>query len=148
MFSKRRIAKLRPGIVAVARAVSAGIIVSCSLVVVDQALAHFGLTGLPRLGDDLLGGVIVAVVAFLDDRRRRRYLARRLHVIALMNHHVRNSLQIIRFAQEIDHHVRLVNDAVERIEWALREVLPGEVIDLPSMPLAIVERKAEGSRAS
>jgi hypothetical protein len=80
-----------------------------------------------RLGDNVLGGVIVAVISFVDERRRQRYLVHRLQVIALMNHHVRNSLQTIVFARHTEKEVEFIRGAVLRIEWALREILPGAV---------------------
>jgi len=47
-----------------------------------------------------------------------------------MNHHVRNALQTISAtSSSVDSTERttMVQDAVRRIEWALREVLPGEI---------------------
>jgi hypothetical protein len=107
------------------RAAAAGMIVFVLLVTVDLFSAHVGLTGVKRLGDNLLGGVIVGLISFLDERRRQRYLSDRLHVIALMNHHVRNSLQTIMFAHNTEKEVEFIHEAVLRIEWALREILPG-----------------------
>jgi hypothetical protein len=110
------------------RAAAVGIIVFVFLAMIDQLSGHLGLSGVKRLGDNLLGGVIVAVIIFLDERRRRQHLAGRLHVIALMNHHVRNSLQTIMFAHDTEKEVEFIREAVLRIEWALREILPGAVI--------------------
>ena len=59
-------------------------------------------------------------------------------MIRLMNHHVRNSLQVISFAASSPQQEELGNnlrDAVERIEWALREVLPGQREDIRDLPL-------------
>jgi|SRR5215469_16865223 len=111
------------------RAITAGVVVFALLVLVDQASVHFGLTRLQRFGDDLLAGIIVALISFLVERRRDAYLARRLEVIKLMNHHVRNALQAIKFARHTEHHVRLIDESVARIEWALREVLVGKVAE-------------------
>jgi hypothetical protein len=47
-----------------------------------------------------------------------------------MNHHIRNALQIIRYAgyrQPEARQTMEIEDAVKRIDWALREVLPGNV---------------------
>jgi hypothetical protein len=52
----------------------------------------------------------------------------KLRVIAQMNHHVRNALQGIigcRIFSEEERQMQLIVDSVKRIEWALREVLPG-----------------------
>ena len=107
----------------------AGAVVFALLVLVDQASLRFGLTRLQRFGDDLLAGIIVALISFLVERRRNAYLANRLEVIRLMNHHVRNALQAIKFARQTEHHVRLIDESVARIEWALREVLVGKAVD-------------------
>lgn len=108
------------------RATIAGVIVFLLLVLVDQITVHFGLTRMQRFGDDFLGGVLVGLISFLAERRRQQYIDNRLQVIALMNHHVRNALQAIKFAQHTEHHVNVIDEAVARIEWALREVLTGE----------------------
>jgi len=109
----------------------AGMIIFALLLLVDQFSIRFGLTRLQRFGDDLLGGIVVGLIAFIVERRRSQYLAERLAVIYLMNHHVRNALQAIKFAQHSDHHVRVIDDAVARIEWALREVLSGKMMHNP-----------------
>lgn len=116
------------------RGVAAGVIVLVLLILVDRLSVYLGLTGVQRLGDDLLGGIIVGTISFLDERRRSRSLANRLQVIALMNHHVRNALQAIKFARMTDQQVRLIDESVARIEWALREVLPGELDRKPPEP--------------
>ena len=118
-MAKRKPQFRRAGMLAVA----AAMIIFVFLLLVDQLSVHFGLA---RIEDDLLGGVIVGLITFLVERRRSQYLADRLAVIELMNHHVRNALQVIKFAQHIDHEVRVIDDAVARIEWALREVLSGK----------------------
>jgi hypothetical protein len=85
---------------------------------------------------DALIGVGVGLLVLLYERRQRQNIIRKLEVIRLMNHHVRNSLQVISFAasnpnQEPTHEVRA---AMERIEWALREVLPGQREDISDLP--------------
>jgi hypothetical protein len=78
-------------------------------------------------------GVGVGLLVLLYERRQRQNIIRKLEVIRLMNHHVRNSLQVISFAAsapEREEIAEKVKDAVERIEWALREVLPGQRDDI------------------
>ena len=59
-------------------------------------------------------------------QQRRELLRRRIEMIADMNHHVRNALQVIslsthgRDQQEIAN----IRESMNRIQWALREVLP------------------------
>lgn len=123
------VGKQRPRLLgATVRAVTAGALIFGLLLVVDQLSVHYGPTSLERFADDLLGGIIVGLISFLVERRRSRYLAQRLQVIGLMNHHVRNALQAIKFAQHTQHDVQVIDDAVARIEWALCEVLSGNAV--------------------
>lgn len=87
--------------------------------------------------DDALVGIGVGLLVLLYERRQRQNMIRKLEVIRLMNHHVRNSLQVISFAASSPQQDELANklrDAVERIEWALREVLPGQREDISLLP--------------
>jgi hypothetical protein len=69
----------------------------------------------------------IAMRALDTERERRKSIAQRLKMIGDLNHHVRNALQSIQFSaystqdQEI---IASVGDSVQRIEWALREVVP------------------------
>ena len=86
--------------------------------------------------DDALVGVGVGFLVFLYERRQKQNIIRKLEVIRMMNHHVRNSLQVISFAAWVPQQeevTRKVRDAVERIEWALREVLPGQREDVSDL---------------
>ena len=74
----------------------------------------------------LLIGALVAHMAVLY-RQREAYAQARVERIAEMNHHVRNALQVITYwslEEKEKRQVELVQDAVNRIQWALREVLP------------------------
>jgi predicted RNase H-like nuclease len=74
----------------------------------------------------LLIGVLVAQLVLLHQQRQRQAQAR-VQRIAEMNHHVRNALQVIAYWSLADKEMRqveLVQDAVNRIQWALREILP------------------------
>lgn len=85
---------------------------------------------------DALIGVGVGLLVLLYERRQRRDIIRKLEVIRIMNHHVRNSLQIISFAASVPQQEELakeVQGAMERIEWALREVLPGQREDISGL---------------
>src|SRR5581483_6978956 len=64
------------------------------------------------------------------ERERRIATQERLRTIAEMNHHIRNALQVIAYAStatDKTQSVEFISQSVERIEWALREVLPGHV---------------------
>src|SRR5215470_10829356 len=109
-----------------------GLLVVVLLVVLERLADHFSLPGALRLLDDLAGGFIAGLIAYWQARNRNRFLEQRLRIIALMNHHVRNALQVITYSQYLQPHenqVGQVKQAVERIEWALREVLPASSIE-------------------
>jgi len=116
----------------VTRAMVFGITVFALLVLTDQLSVHFGLEESQRIVDDTCGGVIAGLVVFWFERARSRSLRERWQTIALMNHHVRNALQLIAYSAHMPpdpEKISQIEGAVKRIEWALREVLPGEVVD-------------------
>jgi hypothetical protein len=98
--------------------------------------------GVPRtdilIESNLLTGVVAAVFyVYLSNYEvdRRKQVQQRLRTIADMNHHIRNALQIITYAasaQKREDSVELIRSSVERIEWALREVLPGHATEAPA----------------
>lgn len=60
---------------------------------------------------------------------RREAVRRELCMVAEMNHHVRNALDAIRMSAELTRDreaINIISDEVNRIEWALREVLGAE----------------------
>jgi hypothetical protein len=78
-----------------------------------------------------LTGLVVAF-AFVELTRsmqnRRRLVQARLEVIADMNHHIRNALQVLSYGTATHGRkteTEMMKESIERIEWALREVLPG-----------------------
>lgn len=98
----------------------------------DVWLLQHGSNLLVAVMDDALVGLGVGLLVFLYELRERRSMFARLRVIGLMNHHVRNSLQVISCAVSIaerQEHTKRIEEAVTRIEWALREVLPAQPED-------------------
>lgn len=79
---------------------------------------------------DLLAGTVAAILFFLFlrvQRERRAMLRRRVEVIAGMNHHVRNALQVISlsaFSSADQQQLMAIRESMNRIQWALRELLP------------------------
>ena len=60
-------------------------------------------------------------------RQQRAMLRQRVEVIANMNHHVRNALQVIEFnsySTSDQEKLGAIKSSVNRIQWALRELLP------------------------
>lgn len=62
-------------------------------------------------------------------RQRHQLLLARMQVIAEMNHHIRNALSPLSLSLDDTENQQLktvICDAVDRIDWALREILPRE----------------------
>lgn len=99
--------------------------------VADRLLRQEGVPGhdLLLLSDLLVGLVAASLVAVLGlhQEQRARFVAGRLRVIAEMNHHIRNALQVIAYhsiSGKNEKEIAESQEAVNRITWALREVLP------------------------
>ncbi len=84
----------------------------------------------------LAEGISALVVSLLTaqlvhvTRARHRLAVARMQVIAEMNHHIRNALSPVSLSLEDTKNQelkRVISDAVDRIDWALREILPREV---------------------
>ena len=90
--------------------------------------------GVPRFDVLLLANILtgsVAAALFLQVRSRtrenERMLEQKLETIALMNHHVRNALQVVAYygyQHDDDKAGKLIHESIARIEWTLKEVLP------------------------
>jgi hypothetical protein len=104
--------------------------------------------GLPRIAMLILSNTITGLFAAglfyqmaREERANRELLRARMKTIAELNHHIRNALQVIKFlgAQQrptLDAmQLQLINDSVDRIEWALREVLPRYEVDALATPI-------------
>jgi len=113
----------------------------------DRLLARDGATRTEiLLTSNALTGIVAGFLFYsltFNERLRRDLIRERLRTIAEMNHHIRNALQVITYATvagKDDESVELIRSSVERIEWALREVLPGHV-SLPADPPNEEERQ-------
>jgi hypothetical protein len=92
-------------------------------------LDNLGVSGVTAAVDDLLIGVLAGVLVFAYERHQHKLILEKMLVISEMNHHVRNALQPIMYSpylKEQAEQVRIIQEGTRRIEWALREVLPGE----------------------
>lgn len=121
----------------------------------DRLLAHDGVTRVDILliTNGLTG--IVAGLLFYSltnyERLRRNLIRNRLRTIAEMNHHIRNSLQVITYASatgKTSESMEMIRNSVERIEWALREVLPGHVVGPATPPQEQDQERHEALRTS
>lgn len=73
-------------------------------------------------------GILSGAIAWFYQKRQNRLLAQSLEVIADMNHHVRNDLQVIQYSAYMTKdkgHIQRIEESLGRIDWALREVLTG-----------------------
>ena len=78
--------------------------------------------------DDAAAAIAVGLLIYLFERHRERMLLERLQTIALMNHHVRNALQVLAYSQyerDRTRQAQIIRDAILRIDWALKEILGG-----------------------
>jgi hypothetical protein len=119
----------------------------------DRLLARDGVTRTDiLLASNALTGIVAGFLFYSltnIERVRRNALRERLRTIAEMNHHIRNSLQVITYAtatQKNTDSMEMIRSSVERIEWALREVLPGHV-ESPAAPSEHAEER-DALRAS
>jgi hypothetical protein len=88
----------------------------------DMLIFSNGLTGL------FAGGLFFQMAR--EEKASRELVAERMKTVAELNHHIRNALQVIKYLggqkrSGLDAvQLQLINDSADRIEWALREVLP------------------------
>ncbi len=98
----------------------------------DTLIFSNGLTGL------FAGGLFFQMAR--EEKASRELVAERMKTIAELNHHIRNALQVIKFLggqkrTGLDAvQLQLINDSADRIEWALREVLPRYPVGALSTP--------------
>jgi hypothetical protein len=120
-------------------AIIAGVAAFFAVYAIDAALAGVGMHAETTHIDDVLLGFLVAVLVYFLERHHDRELARQRHhaaVVEQMNHHIRNALQVIsnqitldlRKGAEIDP----IRNAIDRVDWALREILPRSAADRPT----------------
>lgn len=75
-------------------------------------------------------GVLAAFLVhrvLASEREKCNRILDRLQVVDEMNHHIRNALQVISFSAHsasTESELSEIKDAVTRIQWAVREILP------------------------
>src|SRR5512140_192435 len=102
----------------------------------EGVLQQRGVTRINAYVDDVVLGVLAGLMAFAYEHRRSRELREKLAVISAMNHHVRNALQTIAYVPYTEQakQMLLIQQSVNRIQWALKEILPGENREGQSFP--------------
>ncbi len=102
----------------------------CSLGLDWLLLVHHEGAVTTMMVSDALAGLIAGVLVlrlFQYERERRARIEVRLHTIGEMNHHIRNALEVISFSvhsAKDKSELAGINEALDRIQWALREILP------------------------
>jgi hypothetical protein len=121
------------------RAIVYGIVVLACLLFADQLSLHYGLKESQRVLDDFCGAIIAGLLVYRHEYARLRYLNEKLKTIEMMNHHVRNALQVIVDSVYLHGHAQQlqeIHESIKRIDWALREILPGHVLDEYAAPVS------------
>ena len=133
--------------------VAVALVVSVVGLAFDRMLIHEGVPryDLMAISNSLTG--VVAGAFFWQARRRERerqmFIRERLHTISEMNHHIRNALQVISFYSyqgQDEKTVAMLGQAVNRIEWALSEVLPGELNGKPESNVSRVRPESPAAK--
>jgi len=117
--------------------------------ILQGMLNQRGISGISAYIDDLVMGAMAGLVIFVYEQRRSKDLTQKLAVISSMNHHVRNALQTISYVPytEQGKQILLIQQSVNRIQWALREILPGEPSEGEKFPpsVGVANEKAASS---
>ena len=115
-----------------------GVAMMVAVDLVDRWFVSVGLHAETTRIDDVLLGLVAAALVLLIQRQQDRELRRQRQsaaVIEQMNHHIRNALQVIVSRASLDHEAKpelqQINEAVARIDWALREILPSSAGETP-----------------
>jgi hypothetical protein len=125
-------------------------IAGLAVALVDYALGlwlsshglHAEITFIDEFLLAIFTGALVLVTE-LSHRRNQQRLTEKLRTIELMNHHVRNALQTIVDSAYIHGNLEEVRAAVDRIAWALQEILPGQSSESSVDPNLIEQQSAK-----
>jgi hypothetical protein len=102
-------------------------------------MAARGLHAEATLLDELLLAIFTGALVFvieLSHQREQELINEKLRTIELMNHHIRNALQNIMDSSYVHGNLNEIRTSVDRIQWALREILPGH-LHMPHEPAGV-----------
>ena len=115
---------------------------------VTELLRYLLVPDIGRIRERLLAEALTALIVgcltaklVQITRERHRLIMARMQVIAEMNHHIRNALSPVSLSLDATENEQLktvISGAVDRIDWALREILPREI------PLGVEQRRKLG----
>jgi hypothetical protein len=124
-------------------AAAAGAAVALLNYLIGVWMAARGLHAEATLLDELLLAIFTSALVFvieLSHQREQELMNEKLRTIELMNHHVRNALQNIMDSSYVHGNLNEIRTSVDRIQWALREILPGH-IHMPDEPVGVGENQ-------
>jgi hypothetical protein len=93
-------------------------------------IRNMGIRLEATLIEELLTGFLMGlVICFIYEAFRRQYQRRLKSAVDELNHHVRNSMQVILLQHALNPDCKHENlaEVMERVDWALREVIPKEI---------------------
>jgi signal transduction histidine kinase len=106
------------------------IFVFCVSMLIDSVMFESGVHPLAAfsVSDAIAAGIAAWFAAKAMERasERRRLVHERLHMIAEMNHHIRNALTVIQMSarsSQDEEAIKRIDEEIARIEWVLREIL-------------------------
>ncbi len=126
---------------AVLAAVGVGAAVFCTAFFIERYLRQQGTDPVPLIAaSDAMAAALATFLVMLILHgiiERRRQVVARLRVIAEINHHIPNALELIQLSAvstENERAVRIIGEGVQRIERTLRELLgpAGPLADTPA----------------
>ncbi len=115
---------------AIITAVGVGAAIFCTAFFVERYFHNQGTDPMPMIAASdalaaLLGALLILRLSY-NFIERRRAIVERLKVIAEVNHHIRNALDLIQLSAQTTadkRAIEVIQEGVDRIEWALREML-------------------------
>lgn len=100
---------------------------------IESAVTALHVSGAWQLADNCAGALATGMIVYLYEQHRHRKNLARLRIIAQMNHHIRNALQPMLYMEgnsmPREQQMQMMRACVDRIQWALTDVLPSEAVD-------------------
>ncbi len=109
-----------------------GVVVFAASMAIDWLLFAHSERAVAVVASNALAALVTAALVFTVlafGRRQRLEMETRMEALLEVNHHIRNALQSLTFAagslkNRQERESEAVSEAIQRIQWALREVLP------------------------
>jgi ABC-type Fe3+ transport system permease subunit len=137
-----------------ASAVLAGVLMGFAMFLIQIAIDRtIGTTRETLWYSDMFMGLLTALVTGLGLLHYRTHMAAdraRMRMIAEMNHHVRNAMTAISlsvYAKNDPQLEKTTREAIQRIDWALREIL-AQPETMPTRPSPKPVEQEEAARRS